>query len=808
MLSPTDPKTSIDANQSIGVLKQYEKTSNGITGIADNGKFEVVVYSQSIIRIRLTKREEFDDHSYAVIATPDLGEYEIIESPELIVISTKIIDLQIFTDPLRFTFKNKDGVVLNEDDEAFGTSWIGSQVTCYKKLQEGERFVGLGEKTGDLDKFGSGYVNWNTDNFGYSSKSDPLYCSTPFYIGIHHEVAYGIYLDNSYKSYFNFGASNNRFSSFGADCGDLDYYFIHQDSVAGIIESYTYLTGRMELPPIWSLGYQQCRYSYYPDKEVLSIAETFRYKDIPADAIVLDIHYMDNYKIFTWDKERFPDPKSMIDKLGKIGFKIVVMCDPGIKVEDGYHAYEDGKKNDVFLKYPDGTYYTGEVWPGWCHFPDFTNKNTRKWWAKMLKVYIDLGVEGFWNDMNEIATWGNMLPELIEFDFEGKKGNTRKGRNIYGLMMSKSSYEGAKKQLNGKRPFCLTRSAFSGIQRYSAVWTGDNVASEEHMLMGVRLVNSLGLTGIPFTGYDVGGFVGDASVDLFARWLTIGAFSPFFRGHSMVNSRDSEPWSYGEKVEEISRNYIKLRYKLLPYIYSVFYEATQNGLPICRSLAIDYSFDPKVYDEKFQNQYLFGPSILIAPIKSGETITRVYLPEGKWFNMHTGKVMEGDQELLVESPVEKLPIFIRTSAIIPMQSPVSFSEETPDDTLMLHVYCGNKDVSFIYYEDDGKSYNYQSGEFYSRELIYTPDYLKLEAVDGMLNSKFKYIELIFHGLISTNHVIEINGQKNTLKSEEITFLEPITQFNPRGNGGTVKGKDVLTTKIENTRDQIIISWEN
>lgn len=276
----------------------------------------------------------------------------------------------------------------------------------------------------------------------------------------------------------------------------------------------------------------------------------------------------------------------------------------------------------------------------------------------------------------------------------------------------------------------------------------------------------------------------------------------------MVNSRDSEPWSYGEKVEEISRNYIKLRYKLLPYIYSVFYEATQNGLPICRSLAIDYSFDPKVYDEKFQNQYLFGPSILIAPIKSGETITRVYLPAGKWFNMHTGKVMEGDQELLVESPVEKLPIFIRTSAIIPMQSPVSFSEETPDDTLMLHVYCGDKDVSFIYYEDDGKSYNYQSGEFYSRELIYTPDYLKLEAVDGMLNSKFKYIELIFHGLISTNHVIEINGQKNTLKSEEITFLEPITQFNPRGNGGTVKGKDVLTTKIENTRDQIIISWEN
>ncbi len=207
----------------------------------------------------------------------------------------------------------------------------------------------------------------------------------------------------------------------------MNYYFIYDYSVAEIIKQYTHLTGRMEMPPLWSIGYQQCRYSYYPDKEVLTLAKTFREKDIPADVIVLDIHYMESYKIFTWSKRDFPNPHELLVELKALGFNVVVICDPGIKVEEGYQAYEDGVKEQIFIKYPDGTNYTGQVWPGWCHFPDFTNPKTRQWWKEQFKDYINVGVTGFWNDMNEIATWGNMLPENMEMDFEGNKTSMRRG---------------------------------------------------------------------------------------------------------------------------------------------------------------------------------------------------------------------------------------------------------------------------------------------------------------------------------------------------------------------------------------------
>jgi alpha-glucosidase len=354
-----------------------------------------------------------------------------------------------------------------------------------------------------------------------------------------------------------------------------------------------------------------------------------------------------------------------------MGFHVVVMCDPGIKVEEKYKAYDDGVKNDVFIKYPDNTYYTGQVWPGWCHFPDFTKPETRLWWKDQFQEYIDLGIEGFWNDMNEIATWGQMIPENIEMNFEGNRASMRRGRNLYGFQMARSTYEGAKALLKGKRPFNLTRSGFSGIQRYAAVWTGDNVAYDEHMILGVRLVNSMGLAGIAFTGYDVGGFVGDANNKLFARWISIGAFSPFFRGHSMINSRDSEPWAYGEEVEQISRNYIKFRYRLLPYIYSLFYEASETGMPVQRSLAIDYTHDPKIYDGLYHNQYLFGPSILVAPVESTKEYVKVYFPEGDWYSLYDGKRFPGNNEVILECPVHRLPVFVKGGALIPMKPAIS-----------------------------------------------------------------------------------------------------------------------------------------
>ncbi|HTE34407.1 MAG TPA: TIM-barrel domain-containing protein, partial [Chryseolinea sp.] len=377
-------------SKSLGTLKEWAPTPTGIQGQTDNGQFKIVVYNDHIVRVVITRETSFEDFSYAVVALPAPTSMNIVDHADHLEVKTSAVILKISKSPVRFTFQTTDYRIINEDEPAFGTSWNGEQVSTYKKLQAGERFVGLGEKTGPLDRRGAGYQNWNTDAFSYNPNTDPLYSSIPFYLGIHHHMAYGIFFDNTHKSFFNFGASNNRFSSFAADAGEMNYYFIYDHSVSAIIKHYTHLTGRMEMPPRWSLGFQQCRYSYYPDKEVLTLARTFRDKDIPADAIVLDIHYMDQYKIFTWDKKDFPDPKRMLDQLRAMGFQIVIMCDPGIKVEEGYRAYEDGVDRDVFMKYPDGTPYSGQVWPGWCHFPDFTNPATRQWWQDQFEETVSL----------------------------------------------------------------------------------------------------------------------------------------------------------------------------------------------------------------------------------------------------------------------------------------------------------------------------------------------------------------------------------------------------------------------------------
>ncbi|UII30877.1 glycoside hydrolase family 31 protein [Fulvivirga ulvae] len=805
IVSQSSSKTNLST--SVDNLLQFEEKHNGLEGKTGSYQFRVLVYSSNIIRIHITANEQYDEHSYAVIAKPEFNDFNLEDSDDLLILSTSAIDLKIEKRPLRFSFFDKQGNAINEDD-SFGTSWIGEQVTTYKKLQEGERFIGLGEKTGPLDRKGHGYQHWNTDSFAYGPESDPLYCSTPFYIGLHNQLSYGIFLDNSHKSHFNFAASNNRFSSFSADSGDMNYYFIHHDSVDEIIQSYTYLTGRMSMPPMWSIGYQQCRYSYYPDKEALTVAQTFRDKDIPADVIVFDIHYMESYKIFTWDKVKFSDPEKMISQLRELGFHVVVMCDPGIKIEDGYEAYEDGKKKDVFLKYPDGSYYSGAVWPGWCHFPDFTNPKTRDWWKDKLKGYVEMGVHGFWNDMNEIATWGQMMPELIEFDLEGSKGTTRKGRNIYGMQMAKSTFEGAKHHLNGKRPFNLTRAGFSGVQRYSAVWTGDNVANDEHMLVGVRLVNSMGLTGIPFAGYDVGGFVGNSSEHLFARWVQLGAFSPFFRGHSMINSRDSEPWAYGEEVEEISRNYIRLRYKLMPYIYSAFYESAQTGTPIARSLAIDYSHDSKIFDKLYHNQYMFGKNILVGPVESTKDLTKVYLPEGEWYEFFTDRHYHGKQEIVAECPIERLPLFVKASSIIPVSPKAGFNTTDLGDTLELHLYAGKEISSFTYYEDDGDSYEYQQGNYHKRTIQYNPESssIKISKAEGAFSSRYKHIKICFHGFSPDSATV--NNAAATPETHDYQFILPISNFDPIYTEPNTRlvVKDLRMVSFDNINEEIEVRW--
>ncbi|MBL7850874.1 MAG: glycoside hydrolase family 31 protein [Cyclobacteriaceae bacterium] len=793
-----------DVSKRLGRITSWKSHGDGLTAETAEGHLQIRFYTDRIVRLTIGKTLPFEASPYAVVAHPQPVQVKVTEKPGHLELRSSKLVVRLERDPVRFSFLTAEEEILNEEVPGLGTSWIGEQVTSYRTLQEGERFIGLGEKTGPLDRRGHGYQHWNTDAYSYSPGQDPLYCSTPFYIGIHHRRQYGIYLDNTHKTFFNFGASNNRFSSFSADAGDLNYYFIQGDSVAELIEGYTHLTGRMPLPPKWSLGYQQCRYSYYPDYEVRTIAKTFRDKKIPADAIVLDIHYMDKYKIFTWDNVHFPDPKGLIDYLKSLNFEVVVMCDPGIKAEEGYEPYDDGKAKDVFVKYPDGEYYSGQVWPGWCHFPDFTHPDVRKWWAEKLAAYSALGINGYWNDMNEIATWGNMLPENIEFHHEGEKATARKARNIYGMQMARSTYEGARQLLGGKRPFNLSRSGFSGIQRYAAVWTGDNVSYDDHMMLGIRMVNSMGVAGIAFAGYDVGGFTGDTSVKLFARWITLGAFSPFFRGHTMVNSLDAEPWSFGEEVENISRNFIRLRYQLMPYLYSVFHEATRTGMPVQRTLAITHTHDARVYQSQYHNQYFFGPSFLIAPVVSHQAYAKIFLPGGDWYSLYDGTRHAGNCETIVESPLHRLPVFIAAGSIIPMQPPVEHTGEQPGE-LHLHVYSGGMKTTFDYYEDDGSTFRHEAGEYHLRRMTHESKTLILDPAEGTYQPVFNSVKLVLHGDASVRRFM-VNGKPVEAQTRTSSFFLPLERYDPINEPDSMGEETVVEATFPYSNEAIKITW--
>lgn len=767
-------------NTALSGVTYFQQTAQDFLFETAEAKVQLVLYSATVVRVRvLASHRSFEDHSYAVVSTPEKTTFSFNETTTGWLLQTEKLQLAIQKQPLRFELLNSTGHNLVGDDAAFGVSFIGNGITCYKRLAPEEKFIGLGEKTGYLNRSGQAYEHWNTDAFGYSEDSDPLYLSTPFYLGIHEQGIYGIFLDNSYRSVFNFGASNHRFSSFGVADGELNYYMFGGGTVSEIVQDYSWLTGRMPMPPKWSLGYQQCRYSYRSAQEVLQIARNFREKELPCDVIYLDIHYMDAYKVFSWHSTQFADPTNLVNQLKAMGFELVLIIDPGIKDEAGYRVRDELVAQGLYVSYPDGTPYTGDVWPGRCLFPDFTKPATRHWWGEQFAENIKLGINGFWNDMNEPVSWGKRMPDLLEFDWEGLGASHLKAHNQYGLQMARATFDGVKAALAGKRPFVLTRSGFSGIQRYAAVWTGDNVASNEHMLLGVRLMSSMGLAGIPFSGMDVGGFVGDADAALFTRWMQIGAFSPLFRGHSMINSRDAEPWSFGEAAQEIAANFIRLRYRLMPYIYSEMYQASQNGLPLVRSLAIDYTNDQQVYDNTWSNQYLFGPNLLVAAVDARQHIHKIYLPEGEWLFLYNDTRYQGGQVIMLETPQEILPVFVKAGSILPALSHAPAHQNAPaSDEICLHIYSGGNTATFTLYEDDGKSYDFESGHFLSRTLEHDSiaQQIVLGKVTGNYPTPWSKLKLFFHGCEPKN--MHIAGESLIIHSANHRFIEPISDFDP------------------------------
>ncbi|MBI5060612.1 DUF4968 domain-containing protein [candidate division KSB1 bacterium] len=667
-----------------------------------------------ILRVWLTRADHDVAPLAGIVQLPAQGvtaKHSVVEGGILLASRKLRVIVQLL--PCRITIADANGNLLQNDDSGFGIGWDGSEVRCWKEIGADERFYGLGLKTGELDKRGREWTMWNSDIPGYTRDTDPLYESIPFYVGLREGRAYGVYFNNSFRSRFNLGAGNHRYLSFAADDGVMDYFFVAGPGFAEVLSGYTDLTGHMPMPPLWALGYQQCRWSYYPDSEVLNLARTFREKRIPADVIYLDIHHMDGYRVFTWHPEWFARPKPMLQALDQSGFKVVTIVDPGVKADSNYSVAREGLARNHFVRYPDGEVYTGDVWPGRSYFPDFSREATREWWGGLAGQWRDQGVRGFWNDMNEPAVWGQAFPLETMFDDDGLRASHKRTHNRYGYLMAEATYAGLKKTHPNERPFILTRAAFAGIQRYSAVWTGDNVSSEEHLELGIRMMLGEGMSGVPFVGTDIGGFMGGSpSQELYARWMQIGALSPLSRTHAHHGKDAQEPWSFGEYVEDIARKYLTLRYRLMPYLYTAFHDASATGVPVWRPLFWNHQDDPRAFDWAYQHQFYWGDDVLVAPVtRVGTKLQRIYLPEGRWLEWETPRVYEGEQELVIDTPLERLPMFLREGGCVFMRDSVQFSDEHPIRELTTTIFPATRPDTSELYEDDGISFSSADGDY-------------------------------------------------------------------------------------------------
>jgi alpha-glucosidase len=712
------------------IVKKYlsvptgvEQKDNRFYFTDSEARVEVVVVTDEIIRVRMAPHGVFlEEFSYAVPKQDHkIAVFHLHDDPHEYRISTNTVNCHISKKDFFISFSDSqnhitsaDAVQMHwEENVQFGGYYVFGTKVCHAE----EAFFGLGDKPTDLNLRGKRFVNWNTDAYSFAWDQDPIYRSIPFYISLNEGIAHGIFFDNTFKAHFDFGAEDHGKTSFWADGGELQYYYIHGPNMMDVVKRYHLLTGTHPMPPLWALGYHQCRWSYYPESKVMKVAKGFRENQIPCDGIYLDIDYMDGYRCFTWNRKYFPDPKKMIKELAADGFKTVVIIDPGIRVDDNYSVFKEGKAKRYFCRRSDDYFMEGHVWPGRCQFPDFTNPEVREWWGTLFDELVQIGVAGVWNDMNEPAVFGaGTFPDDVRHQYDGFRGSHRKAHNVYGMQMVRATYEGMRKLMKNKRPFTITRAGYSGVQRYTSVWTGDNVASWEHLRLGNVQCQRLSMSGIPFCGTDIGGFSGEPDGELFTRWIQMGTFSPFMRAHSAGDTKEREPWSFGEPFTAINRKFIELRYRLIPYLYSTFWEHHRYGFPILRPVVMQEQ--DEIFNQARQDEFTYGDKILVCPVmEPGQQSRLVYLPKGNWYYYWDNEMVEGGKEVEVATPLETIPLFIKAGSVIPEYPVMQYVGEKEIEEVKLNVYYSDAPANSFFFEDYGETFAYEQDIYSEKKFV-------------------------------------------------------------------------------------------
>ncbi len=785
-------------------------TATGLTARLHDEELRVEVVRPDLVRFTMSRAGRFDEQpTHAVCA--DVAEalrqargtfsVEVDDREARLVTDALVVTLGL--DPFRVDVHRPDGSAVLEtavDDE--GRPWayatLNDSFTFRRTCRPEDAVYGLGEKSGRHNRKGRAFVGWNTDVLNptesrpfaerypegdprrdrTSTEFDPYYASIPFFYHLRHPVGdtSGSFLDNGYRTDFDFTAPHEY--RVHASGGTWTEYVFAGPGIPAILEAYTWLTGRTAPPPLWSLGYHQCRWDRSDAQRVEAVALAHRDRGIPCDALWLDIEYMDGYRVFTWDHDLFPDPRAMLATLREQGFRVVTIIDPGVKHDPGYAVFDSALEADVLCRTPAGDLYIGQVWPGNTTFPDFTTEQGRRWWGELNAEHVRSGLAGIWNDMNEPAT-GAIASDRMLFD-HGTVPHER-FHNQYALLMAMATTAGLREAMPELRTFVLSRSGFAGIQRYAANWMGDNQARWDHLALSIAMGAGFGLSGQPFVGADVGGFQGDTQPELFLRWMQYGALTPFFRNHTEIGTVDQYAWTFGDTVEDLVRAAISLRYRLLPYLYGAFLTAGETGAPVQRPLVYDHQDDGTVRD--VDDEYLLGRDLLVAPVtEPGATARQVYLPDGDWYDWRTDEAYGGRRFLVAPTPMDAIPLYARAGAVVPMwpTAPASTAGHHPAE-VELHLFVPLRDstVRSTLQEDDGLTFAAQDGACVRTTFVVqrSGDQLSLRAGvagDGYPEHARERFVLVVHG--ADPATVLVDGEPVDVVDHRVTFDNAGTGF--------------------------------
>ncbi|WP_084243791.1 glycoside hydrolase family 31 protein [Planomicrobium okeanokoites] len=779
-------------------LKKQE--NNIITFQLDNPVVvaQVMVLEQDLIRVLMTKGEKleventwlvapgmddvpFEGRSRFDLSPFSLPSYQLSNEGQTVSIETEMLKVSIDLDGFKATWFHKaaDGelkqIAADRNTQAYNFDGsLGDGIFHYLQRSHGEQYFGLGEKSGDMDRYGKRYRMLSVDPMGYDAQhTDPLYKHIPFYItrNTKSDISFGIFYDNMAQSVFDMGNEMDNYHGwyryYHSFAGDLDYYIIAGPEVKDVVKKYSWLTGKTIFSPKWSIGYSGSTMTYTdaPDaqEQLKRFIELCEEKDIICDSFQLSSGYTsigDKRYVFNWNRDKFPDPKGFIDEYHQKGVQLCANIKPALL--KSHPQFDELEKQGIFIKNSSGEVEMVQFWDEVGAYIDFTNEKSIQWWKENVTTQLlEYGIDSTWNDNNEFEIWSS---QAVSNGF-GKELPFETMRSIQPLLMMKASYEAQKEYAPELRPYLISRSGSPGMQRYVQTWSGDNYTSWKSLKYNIKMGLGLSMSGIYNLGHDVGGFSGPApDPELLVRWVQNGIFHPRFTIHSWNDDQTvNVPWMYEETTGYI-RNLLKFRHRITPYLYTALYDAHENYEPIIRPTFYDFGHDKKTYEEN--DDFMLGDSMLVASVvEEGKTERDVYLPinEGGWYNFHTSDWQEGGQVITVPAPLDYNPLLIKAGSIIPINDldPSFLTKNEAGRGFILYPHRGNGSSSYRLFEDDGVSANYQQNHAMvnvSMESSAEKVEVKID-IQGAYKLPYNKIRFYLNG--ADSRTIIVNGEEAT-----------------------------------------------